>query len=59
LNLGRAFQVRDDTLGVFGDEAKLGKPVGSDLVEGKKTLLIIKANSKYINSKIGKELTEK
>ncbi|MFH1649121.1 MAG: polyprenyl synthetase family protein [Candidatus Woesearchaeota archaeon] len=59
LSLGRAFQIRDDILGVFGDEKKLGKPVGSDLVEGKKTLLIIRANSKFINSMIGKDLNEK
>jgi geranylgeranyl diphosphate synthase, type I len=41
--LGRAFQVRDDLLGVFGEEAATGKSVASDLVEGKRTLLVAEA----------------
>jgi len=39
---GIAFQLRDDWLGVFGDEEKFGKPAGSDLREKKPTLLLMK-----------------
>lgn len=43
--VGLAFQIRDDILGVFGDPAKTGKPVYSDLRRGKKTILVLKAAS--------------
>jgi geranylgeranyl diphosphate synthase type I len=38
--LGRAFQLKDDLLGVLGDERLVGKPVGDDLREGKPTELV-------------------
>jgi geranylgeranyl diphosphate synthase type I len=41
--LGRAFQFRDDLLGVFGDPQVTGKPAGDDLREGKRTVLVAHA----------------
>jgi geranylgeranyl diphosphate synthase type I len=38
--LGRAFQLRDDLLGVFGEPEVTGKPAGDDLREAKPTLLL-------------------
>lgn len=41
--LGQAFQVRDDLLGVFGDQGTTGKSAAGDLREGKRTLLVAEA----------------
>lgn len=44
--LGLAFQINDDLLDIIGEEEKFGKIIGSDLVEGKKTFLFLKALEK-------------
>jgi geranylgeranyl diphosphate synthase type II len=44
--LGIAFQVQDDLLDLTAEQAELGKRIGQDLFEGKKTFLIIKAIEK-------------
>lgn len=42
-NLGYAFQIKDDIIGLFGSEKTIGKSVKSDVEEGKRTILMIKA----------------
>ncbi len=44
--LGIAFQLRDDVLGVFGNPARTGKPVGGDISEGKQTVLMAVARQR-------------
>jgi geranylgeranyl diphosphate synthase type II len=41
--LGIAFQIQDDYLDVFGDPEKTGKQPGGDIIENKKTFLLLKA----------------
>ena len=43
--IGLTFQIQDDYIDLTGDES-IGKPVGSDLVEGKKTLMVVYALEK-------------
>ena len=39
INLGLAFQIQDDYLDLFGDQEVIGKKVGGDVIENKKTIL--------------------
>jgi geranylgeranyl diphosphate synthase type I len=67
-DLGVAFQLRDDVLGVFGDPAITGKPSGDDLRSGKRTVLLAEALERagnsdpvaaaLLRSSIGTELTD-
>jgi geranylgeranyl diphosphate synthase type I len=41
--VGMAFQIRDDLLGIVGEREKFGKPIGSDVREGKRTIVILRA----------------
>ncbi len=41
--LGLAFQIQDDYLDVYGDEQTFGKPIGGDIMNAKKTLLLLYA----------------
>ena len=56
INLGLAFQLQDDYLDVFGEESKIGKKVGGDILENKKTVLfhiaLSKSNQKNKNKLI-------
>jgi geranylgeranyl diphosphate synthase type I len=59
--LGRAFQIKDDILGLFADEKRTGKSRLSDLQEAKKTLLIWYAynHSTELNKSIIKRILSK
>ncbi len=67
-DLGVAFQLRDDVLGVFGDPAVTGKPSGDDLRAGKRTVLLAEAveraeradpaAAELLRSSVGTDLSE-
>lgn len=42
-NIGIAFQLQDDILDTFGEGEKVGKRIGGDIIQNKKTFLILKA----------------
>lgn len=67
-DLGVAFQLRDDVLGVFGDPAVTGKPSGDDLRSGKRTVLLAEAieraersdaiSAKLLRTSVGTEMSD-
>lgn len=57
INIGLAFQLKDDLLDVYGDSKTFGKKIGGDIVNNKKTYLLIKA-LKQSDSKQKKELNK-
>lgn len=57
VNLGIGFQLKDDWLDVYGDQKKVGKQVGGDIISNKKTFLLIKAIEK-VNGSTKKELID-
>ena len=62
INLGIAFQLKDDYLDLFGENKKFGKKNGGDIIENKKTLMYIFAlnnSDNYQKSKLIKFFTEK
>ncbi len=50
INIGLAFQLRDDLLDAFGEQEVFGKPIGNDIVTNKKTFLYIIAYDKADSS---------
>ncbi|MBL4655678.1 MAG: polyprenyl synthetase family protein [Bacteroidia bacterium] len=50
INIGIAFQLKDDLLDVYGESGKFGKQVGGDIIANKKTYLLIKARELAQNS---------
>ena len=62
---GSAFQLRDDQLGVFGDDQIMGKATGADLIEGKRTVLValtlkrLGKNAEEFLAALGTDLSER
>lgn len=64
LNLGIAFQLRDDDLGIFGDPTVTGKPACGDITEGKRTVLLSLMRERmtaddraFLDERLGRELS--
>jgi geranylgeranyl diphosphate synthase type I len=59
--LGRAFQIKDDIVGIYGQESEIGKPNITDLKEGKKTLLVWQAyrNAGSVDKKAIRDILSK
>jgi geranylgeranyl diphosphate synthase type II len=56
VNLGLGFQLNDDILDVYADPEKFGKQVGGDIIENKKTWLLLDAIEKAKGTAEGKTL---
>lgn len=52
IQIGLAFQIQDDYLDTFGKQADFGKKIGGDIIEGKKTFLLVKAFENADNANI-------
>ncbi len=48
--MGRAFQIQDDLLDLTSNDPRWGKVIGSDLMEGKKTFLLLEAQSRAMGA---------
>lgn len=46
ISIGLAFQIQDDILDLIADETELGKHIGQDIIEGKKTWLMLEARNR-------------
>jgi geranylgeranyl diphosphate synthase type II len=57
INSGLAFQIQDDLLDIIADEKEFGKKIGGDLIEGKKTYLLLKS-LEVVNKKEDRERIE-
>lgn len=58
VNIGLAFQLKDDYLDCFGDPEKFGKQVGGDIISNKKTFMMLKALEKDASGKLAAWLTK-
>src|SRR5205823_2039429 len=53
LQFGLAFQARDDFLGIWGEPSLTGKPVGTDILKGKRSLPIVHALERHACDSLG------